>query len=552
MIPAAPHAEIVSFSNANGPLTKRILLDEAGILRSDGSACRMARGVAQRTPITCIGDLAAVIGGMQSDQAIALGSLWAGLPGTVEITTKRKLNGGTLPGLISRTADNIVFPVGALGFAMLDHDTKGMPGDIAARLNELGGFWPALLSVLPVLGGIARVSRASTSAGLYRTDNGASVAGSNGMHVYIALQNVADSARFLKSLHERCWLAGFGWMMVGVGGQMLERSIIDRMVGAPERLVFEGPPILVEPLAQEWVSRRPVVREGDWLDTIAECPPLTVVDKARLDDLRIRAAHRLANESAKARETFVGAQAERLAKRSGMSVWAGRAVVAKQCGGTLLPSVELPFDDPELAGKTVADVLADPAAFEGETLADPLEGIEYGRCKARIMRRADGMPWINSFAHGRTTYELKLDAAAIRAAIAAADVGDVAAVLAELLTQADVEPPEQDALVTYAKERTGAGKRMIERQIKSARETKAKENAEETQRQRMAARDDPRPMIEVPASDAEWLPPVGICNDVLSRSTARIPPTRGVGTEMALACRVEIAGLSAFSQTSQE
>ena len=52
-----------------------------------------------------------------------------------------------------------------------------------------------------------------------------------------------------------------------------------------------------------------------------------------------------------------------------------------------------------------------PASFEGETLADPLEGVEYGRCKAKIMRRADGTPWINSFAHGRTVYELKLDAA---------------------------------------------------------------------------------------------------------------------------------------------
>ena len=31
-----------------------------------------------------------------------------------------------------------------------------------------------------------------------------------------------------------------------------------------------------------------------------------------------------------------------------------------------------------LPGCTVADVLADPDRFEGETLADPLEGIEYG------------------------------------------------------------------------------------------------------------------------------------------------------------------------------
>jgi len=59
------------------------------------------------------------------------------------------------------------------------------------------------------------------------------------------VQNGADIERFLRELHARCWLAGLGWMMVGAAGQFLERSIVDRMVGSPERLVFEGSPILV-------------------------------------------------------------------------------------------------------------------------------------------------------------------------------------------------------------------------------------------------------------------------------------------------------------------
>ena len=64
------------------------------------------------------------------------------------------------------------------------------------------------------------------------------------------VRDVADSPRFLKALHHRCWLALYGWTMVGAAGQMLERSIIDRTVGGPERLAFEGPPVLVDPLAQ--------------------------------------------------------------------------------------------------------------------------------------------------------------------------------------------------------------------------------------------------------------------------------------------------------------
>ena len=65
--------------------------------------------------------------------------------------------------------------------------------------------------------------------------------------------------------------------------------------------------------------------------------------------------------------------------------------------------------------------LVDPDKFEGATLADPLEGIEYGICKAQIMRRADGTIWIDRFAHGRTVYELKIDAAAVRARLEGCD-----------------------------------------------------------------------------------------------------------------------------------
>ena len=61
----------------------------------------------------------------------------------------------------------------------------------------------------------------------------------------------ADVDRFLRDLHAPAGWPGYGWMMVGAGGQLLERSIVDRMVGAPERLVFEGAPVLEEPLRQD-------------------------------------------------------------------------------------------------------------------------------------------------------------------------------------------------------------------------------------------------------------------------------------------------------------
>jgi hypothetical protein len=537
-------------SKLGGLLTKQIRLDENGVPKSDGSACVMTRGVACRALITCAEQLGALIGSLRSNQAIALGSLRPDLPREVKVATKRAINGAARPDIISRSAENIIFKPAQHGFTLLDFDTKGMPEHVTEQLAQSGGFWRALKSLIPELGNTARIRRASTSAGLSRTDTGAQVPGSNGLHIYLGVQDVADSVRFLKALHQRCWLAGYGWMMVSKNGQLLERSIVDRMVGAPERLVFEGPPILSEPLTQSAEARRPEVREGGWLDAQGACPPLSVLEKARLQDLLAKAEHRLTGEAASIRERYIQVEAEGLAKRSGMSDRAAREVLRKQCGGVLLPPVVLAFDDPELEGKTVADVLANPAAFEGETLADPLEGFEYGRCKARIMRRADGTPWIHSFAHGRTIYELKHDATAIRAAMAGASEAEVVSVLVEKLLHGEVESTEQAALIAYAKERSGTGSRVISGQIKNARLAKSKERAEQERLRRLAERDDPRPMLPAPSPDAPWLPEMGAYNDVLSKTKDRIPPARNIGIEAALARRVKIANLHAFSHTS--
>jgi hypothetical protein len=543
-------AEIILITKAGGPLTKQIRLDENGELRSDGSACVMSRGTAQRRLLAGVGDLAALIGDLRSNQAIALGALRHGLPDQVNVATKRAINGHAATDLIARSADYIGHGAGQPGFALLDYDSKGMPADVGERIKNAGGFWKALKTVVPKLGDIARIRRASTSAGIYRTDTGLKLPGSNGLHIYLGIQDAADSVRFLKVLHDRCWLAGLGWLMVGAGGQLLERSIVDRMVGAGERLVFEGPPILVEPLAQSIEARRPDVRDGDLLDTREACPPLTIVEKAELSRLHGVAKHALAGEAAKARETYVKDKSEDLVARTGMTVRAARETIERQCNGILTPAVVLPFDDPELVGKTVANVLADPAAFEGETLADPLEGVDYGSTKAMIMRRSDGTPWINSFAHGRTTYELKHDAAGVRAAMDRATENEVVAALVEMILRTEVSATEEESLIAAAHKRTGIGIRPITRQIKQARKEKARAESEEARSRRMAERDDPRPMLQAPAPDAPWLPQVCTCNDVLSRSKDRIPPTRGIGTEAALACRVEIAGLYAFSRTT--
>ena len=362
-----------------------------------------------------------------------------------QIATKDDLERVGGPDCITRTAANIHYRSGQPAFALFDFDTKGMPPEVADKLKSMSGFWEALCGVLPALRGVSHMTGRSTSAGLLRTDTGVELAGSNGLHCYVAVRNGTDIERFRKTVHERCWLAGLGWMMVGAAGQLLERSIVDRMVGAPERLVFEAPPVLEAPLSQDAESRRPIVEDGSLLDSADACPPLTIVEKEALRKMRAQAAQYLLPETHRAREAFIARRANWLAEHADLADAVARRVIERQTSGILLPDVELQFDDPTIAVVKVAEVLDKPARYESQTLADPIEGVEYGRCKAKIMLRGDGTPWIHSFAHGGASYELKYDAAAVRAAIERS--AEPIEILAKLVVRADLDEVEEKQLI---------------------------------------------------------------------------------------------------------
>jgi hypothetical protein len=541
--------EITVLRKADGlPLTKRISLGPDGSLRSDGSACVMSRGIAWRFRFSRIEQLAELIERFGPDQAIALGGLRPDLPDRVEVVTKRKLNGTTDPNVIARSRDYIIYRPGEFALALVDYDTKGMPPSVKRRLGELGGLWPALVSVIPELAAVARVVRKSTSAGLSRIDTGEKLSGSGGEHVFLVVEDGEDIERLLKTLHLRCWLAGLGWLMVGVGGQLLERSIVDRVVGSPERLVFEGAPVLDHPLAQDQASRRPVVTAGGALDSVAVCPPLTILEQSRLRELRAKETARLQLEADRARKAFIAEQAAPLVELTGIASNLALRVIERQCAGILLPDVVLPFDDEDLAGATVADVLADPDRFQDATLADPLEGVGYGAGKAKIMRRSDGTIWIHSFAHGRTVYELKFDYKAAKTVLEKAPVDELAALFVRLVLTADINPAEVEQLRNLVHGRAGIGKRPLDVMLKKARERQAAAEATAARERQFTERQDPRPFIPVPPPDAEWLPQMNTINEVLGKCLAIVPPLRDADRMCAQDRTITVPSLSSLSK----
>jgi hypothetical protein len=523
--------EITLISKTGGPLTKRISLSPEGNLISDGSACVMSRGHAQRVRLDRLSQFADLVQQLEPHEAIALGALRDGLPDHVEVTTQdrlAKLTGAAPPGLIARTGDYIGYQASRPALALIDVDTKGMPESVKARIREIGGFWSALVSVLPALSMAGRIVRRSTSTGIRRTDTGESLPGSNGRHIFVLVRDGADVERFLRGLHDRCWLAGFGWQMVGAGGQLLDRSIVDRMVAAPERLVFEAAPIMGVLLAQDQSLRQPKVYEGDAIDTLEVCPPLRVTEVAKLKELKSRSAHALAPARAQERERFIEARAGALSQSANTPAGDARRVIERQCDGILLPDLVLPWDSDEYAGCAVADVLADPARFVGATMADPLEGPDYGRTKAMVMRRTDGSPWINSFAHGRTVYELRYDARAATAAVTAVPADQAADAFVRVAVHADLDAGQMETLRNQVADLASVGRRAIDAKLKAAG-TEHGARAEQEARDRQAAdRRDPRPQISAPHLDAPWLPQMEVLNDVLGASGLPEPPMRDI------------------------
>jgi hypothetical protein len=203
---------------------------------------------------------------------------------------------------------------------LIDFDRKGMPRDVVERVENAGGAWNALVGVIAGLGSAGRISRASTSAGIFNAKTEVRFPRSGGEHHYLLVADGSDIPRALSDLHDRAWLNGLGWYMVGSAGQMLDRSLVDKTVGSPERLVFEGPPVVEAPLAQDKSQRQPVVTEGEIIDTRVLIPPLTLADRGKVKSLKETARRRLKPEAARVQEKSDRDLATRIANEKSIDI----------------------------------------------------------------------------------------------------------------------------------------------------------------------------------------------------------------------------------------
>ena len=395
-----------------------------------------------------------------------------------------------------------------------------MPSHVKAHIEAAGEMWNALLTLAPGLLRASRVSRASTSSGLFRNDTGEPLLGSNGLHHYVLLRDGGDAERFLRDLHDRCWLHGLGWHLVGGAGQLLDRSLVDRMVGYGERLCFEGAPIIVPPLQQDPAKRVPQAHEGEAIDSNLTAPRLTEYERHRVNEAKNASAEALGKAAAEVRTRHDRALAEKISTSSGMPIETALRVVRARHRGVLLPSIDLDFD--HLGTVQVGGVLAIPDRFVGETLADPLEGAAYGRAKAKVMKADDGGLLIHSFAHGRGLYQLRHDVRSAKAAIAQIPPDAVVDYAIAILAMTDLEVDELEDFARSVSKIANVGVRPL-----MARINKDRRDRESARRKAaMASNADGRIIRPRPEPDGELLPTVTFLDQLLASDQREEPPMR--------------------------
>ncbi len=519
-----------TFCKADGPLSKSIALGDDGQPHSNADDCRMSHGTAMNFGFQNLTELADHINDLDSVHALSLGTIDGQDDNElVRLVTEARLT--AYGDAIARTKEYFAFEEGEPGLLLIDFDKKGISPEILERIEAAGGLWAVLCEVFPDLIQAGYIRRASTSAGLYNSETGEKFPGSGGEHIYLAVQDASDIPRATKVLHQRLWLAGLGWIWIGRIGQLLERSVIDQSVGSPERLVFEGAPVLEPPLAQSQKARRAIAVEGRLIDSKAVFPDLTQQEGARYR-AKVQAEKAALKPEAKTRQSRADkGLAKKLARRSGLTDEQARAQISRRHQGELLPLHPLEFDDRALGKVTVGDVLMDPDRFIEQTLADPLEGVGYGRCKAKLFRRPDGSLWINSFAHGGAQYDLRHDAGSVRAALEGLEretnPNDIVAALAS----AHLETSEEEELLRAIKDATGVTLGELRTLLKRAKRFRS--NVRRSDANTRLAEEDPRVALPAPAASAELTDVVTQIDEILGNVVADIPPFRTLASQLA-------------------
>lgn len=315
---------------------------------------------------------------------------------------------GDIP-FIDRTRSNFHYPDGPC-VMMLDYDVP--------RVEGFEGLEPdALLEILNrASGGFLEkapfIVAHSTSSFIYNGDT--QLKGASGIRVLVLVENGSHIERAGKVLFDRLILAGHGYAEISVSGNVEVKTLVDKYVWMPERFDFVSGAHCESPLEQ----RRPAFEVHNsaaaYLDAAAAFPELSTKERKELASIKEGIKKGVADEARRVRIEWAEARAKAKCEAAGIDLDEDpieydktrrmylRAVERK----VLMGDFELIAQNGDVV--TVADILDDPATWNGKKFHDPLEP-EYNNNDPRICTAylyAKGAKYLHSFAHGSRKFIL--------------------------------------------------------------------------------------------------------------------------------------------------
>jgi hypothetical protein len=381
------YTEFVSYS----PLTKAFAYVDGKIEKTPSA--QMITGTATRK-LTTFREYADRVMAADCKTAMGYGQYSSDYPDSVNIVVAKQ----TRPSdnYIARTREFFSFQSGP-GIFMGDHDPS--PFGPVLTPDELLSI---LIDIHPDIANAAIFIRGSVSAGVHK--KGEHPLPNSGHHLYIAVADAADISRYGHALVEKLWLRGYGFIALSKRGDALVRTVIDSAVFSPERLDFVGKPI-IQGNQLTYAAPESKLIEGCLLDT-STLPSLTLEEKSQFQALVEAAKAKIKKKAGKLKNDWKAKTVAELVER-GASEKEAKKTADKICSGSgqnLYDEFPLEFTSAGIV--TINQVLANPNDYDEQTLADPVEGREYGRMTAKFYWN-DGSPVINSMAHGGCVYFLK-------------------------------------------------------------------------------------------------------------------------------------------------
>ena len=360
---------ITRFSNTNGKLNK--------LINSDGSKVSRAtiyNGNYETLETPNLSTLKAHIDTLKDNQCLCLGINKYAPNGSVATLKEDATK--------ARTKDNFQWNNGN-NIVLLDYDYF----DGLHKIESLEDFRAALIDIEPMFNDVEMLILNSSSAGLYKDDKPLNTG--TGLHCYIMINGSVED--FKNTLWINSWSKGYGAIKLAKDGKVLSRSIFDKAVFSPERLVFEARPTLSKGITQD--DRECLYIKGNIFDVSSFKPIKDGINKEQ------NAINNAAPLSDKTKKKYIKEETKKLID-TGVNETDAKAIIKNRVNfGTILTTDKITLTDGTilLAGDITEE-------HQGKYCLDPIEPDLIS--SPAVINCNDDSKSIYSFLHGGRKFKI--------------------------------------------------------------------------------------------------------------------------------------------------